>query len=110
MDRRLRDDLLVCGCIYVNAGAEKYAISDTWDLLPVGVVKIDGEFDVGDTVYIKREYEKKIIAKGIVNYSSSDLSNILGKELTKIADKLIISGKTKKIVPVIDRDKKIPYV
>ena len=44
-------------------------------LLPVGMTRIEGEFDRGDTVCITDSAQREL-ARGIANYSADDLKRI----------------------------------
>ena len=68
----------VKGTIHVNEGAKK-AILEGSSLLPVGVTKVVGIFDVGDVVSIEDENQMEF-ARGNPNYNSSQLNLI--KRLT----------------------------
>ncbi|MBN1157472.1 glutamate 5-kinase [Candidatus Woesearchaeota archaeon] len=65
------------GIIEIDDGARKALLSGK-SLLPAGVKTVKGSFNVGDIVEIKG------IAKGIVDYSSSDVERIKGKKSSEI--------------------------
>ncbi len=71
------------GAIYLDDGAVKALTSQGKSLLPSGITKIDGNFDVGDAVSCVSKEGKKI-AKGLTNYSSKDLKLIKGKRTSEI--------------------------
>jgi glutamate 5-kinase len=76
----------VKGSIHVNEGA-KAAILEGSSLLPVGVTKVVGIFDVGDVVSL--EDEKNIeFARGNPNYNSSELNLIKGLQISEVEKKL----------------------
>ncbi len=52
-------------------------------LLPSGIVKIEGNFEVGDYIRCVSKDGRKI-AKGLTNYSSEDLKRIKGKKTSEI--------------------------
>ncbi|GAJ11953.1 unnamed protein product [marine sediment metagenome] len=52
-------------------------------ILAVGVVKVDGKFNKGDTLKVF-SLDSKLIAKGISNFSSEDIEKIKGKNREKI--------------------------
>jgi glutamate 5-kinase len=60
------------GKIIVDSGADK-AIRNGKSLLPCGITSIEGKFKKGDVVRIGAH------AKGVVNFSSSDLPKLLAK-------------------------------
>ena len=76
----------VKGQIHVNEGAKK-AILEGSSLLPVGVVKVVGHFDVGDVVSLIGE-DNVEFAKGDSNYNSGELHNIKGLQATQVKKKL----------------------
>jgi glutamate 5-kinase len=76
----------VKGQIHINQGAKK-AILEGSSLLPVGVVSIVGNFNVGDVVSIVDE-NNVAFAKGNPNFSSSELNLIKGLQVTEVHKKL----------------------
>lgn len=64
------------GKIIVDKGAEN-AVKKGMGLLPSGIVEVSGEFDRGDIVDIGSD--EKVFAKGITDYTSSELNQIKGK-------------------------------
>ena len=62
------------GTVSVDDGAAR-ALARGGSLLPVGVTRIDGEFDRGDTVSVIESSQREL-ARGIVNYSADDLKRI----------------------------------
>ena len=64
------------GKLIVDNGA-KDAIKKGMGLLPSGIVEVAGMFDRGDIIEI--ESEEKVFAKGITDYTSSELNRIKGK-------------------------------
>ena len=52
-------------------------------LLPVGVIAVEGHFERGDVVACIDEQGKEV-ARGLVNYSSSETSRILRKSSSEI--------------------------
>jgi glutamate 5-kinase len=76
----------VKGNIHVNVGAKK-AILEGSSLLPVGITKVVGIFDVGDVISIKDENQKEF-ARGNPNYNSSQLNIIKGLQVTEVHKKL----------------------
>lgn len=71
------------GNIYIDEGAVKALMKNGKSLLPSGIKKVEGEFDVGDAVYCIDERGEKI-AKGLVNYSSCEIRLIRGKKSLEI--------------------------
>ncbi len=85
----------VKGTIYVNEGAKK-AILEGSSLLPVGVTKVVGIFDVGDVVSLEDENQGEF-ARGNPNYNSSQLNLIKGLQVTEVLKKLG-AGKPKEAI------------
>lgn len=73
------------GSIEVDKGAKK-AILNSMSLLPSGITNIIGDFDRGDIVEIKCNGD--VFAKGITDYTSSEIDKIKGKHTNEIADLL----------------------
>ncbi len=71
------------GEIVIDEGAVKAIRRMGSSLLPTGIVSVAGDFDVGDPVYCVDAGGKRI-AKGLSNYSASDLRRIRGKKTTEI--------------------------
>lgn len=76
----------VKGQIHVNEGAKK-AILEGSSLLPVGVSKIIGHFNVGDVVGIVDE-DNVEFAKGNPNYNSGESNLIKGLQINEVKKKL----------------------
>ncbi|MEW6714193.1 MAG: glutamate 5-kinase [Nitrospirota bacterium] len=71
------------GVIYLDDGAVNALTTQGKSLLPSGILKIEGEFEVGDYVRCVNKEGKKI-AKGLTNYSSEELERIIGKKTSEI--------------------------
>jgi glutamate 5-kinase len=67
------------GTIIIDSGAETALLKKNTSLLPVGIKSIKGKFRAGALVSIADENEKEI-ARGLVNMSSVDLGNAIGKK------------------------------
>jgi glutamate 5-kinase len=76
----------VKGQIFVNDGAKK-AILDGSSLLPVGVLRVVGNFGVGDVVSLVGE-DAVEFAKGNPGFSSGELNLIKGLQNTDVQKKL----------------------
>ena len=76
----------VKGQIYVNDGAKK-AILEGSSLLPVGVLRVVGNFGVGDVVSLVGE-DGVEFAKGNPGFSSGELNLIKGLQNTDVQKKL----------------------
>jgi glutamate 5-kinase len=75
------------GNLYIDSGAVKALIQNGKSLLPSGIKKVEGDFDIGDAVYCIDENGQRI-AKGLVNYSSCEIRLIKGKKSSEI-DKIL---------------------
>ncbi len=71
------------GSIFLDGGAVKAIVDLGKSLLPAGIIRVEGTFDVGDAVYCMDAYGNRV-AKGIVNYSSADIERIKGKKTSDI--------------------------
>jgi len=71
------------GDIIVDDGAKKALVQRGKSLLPSGVVKVRGEFDRGDSVSCLGPRGKEF-ARGLVNYSASELERIKGLKTEQI--------------------------
>jgi glutamate 5-kinase len=85
----------VKGQIHVNEGAKK-AILEGSSLLPVGIIRVVGHFNVGDIVSITDE-NKVEFAKGNPNYTSAELNLIKGLQIIE-AQKKLGSDKPKEVI------------
>jgi glutamate 5-kinase len=70
------------GEIYVNEGAKEMLIKGK-SLLPIGIIKVSGSFQKGESVRIIDE-NKKEFARGLTNYSSKEIDLIKGKKTKEI--------------------------
>jgi glutamate 5-kinase len=85
----------VKGQIHVNEGAKK-AVLEGSSLLPVGITRVVGHFNVGDVVSIVDE-SKVEFAKGNPNFTSGELNMIKGLQVTEVQKKLG-SDKPKEVI------------
>ncbi|PIV19614.1 MAG: glutamate 5-kinase [Elusimicrobia bacterium CG_4_10_14_3_um_filter_49_12_50_7] len=72
-----------CSSISVDAGAYKAIVKNGRSLLAAGITGTDGVFAEGDTVNIA--HGTKIFARGIVNYSDSEVRKIQGCQSSGIS-------------------------
>jgi glutamate 5-kinase len=79
----MADHLRVTGQLKLDAGAVKVLCNEGKSLLPVGVTAVEGHFERGDVVACVDE-QGKAVARGLVNYSSSETSRILRKSSSEI--------------------------
>ena len=77
----------VRGIIWVDEGAEKALVYHGKSLLPSGIVKTEGDFRRGECIELHNTADK-VIAKGITNYSSSDVNKVKGLKSIDIEKKL----------------------
>lgn len=75
------------GAVWVDPGAEQAVMDNGKSLLPSGVVKIEGHFASGDCVEM-RNASGAVIARGIANYSSSEMERIKGLKSVDIEKEL----------------------
>ncbi len=73
----------VMGSLTINKGAKDALIIRQTSLLPVGVVKCDGDFAANDAISIFDE-DNNEIARGISNYDAQDIKKIMGIRSDKI--------------------------
>jgi glutamate 5-kinase len=71
------------GSLVIDEGAVNAILKSGKSLLPSGIVKVEGVFDIGDAVYCV-DLRGNRIAKGIVNYSFNDAEKIKGRKTSEI--------------------------
>jgi len=71
------------GSLYIDPGAAKVMQNRTSSLLPVGVLRVEGDFDRGATVKIL-DTNGKEIALGIASYSSNSMQQLCGHHSVEI--------------------------
>ena len=71
------------GKLVLDAGAVKVLKTEGKSLLPIGVIGVQGQFERGDVVACLNEAGIEV-ARGIVNYNSTDASRIKRKASTEI--------------------------
>jgi glutamate 5-kinase len=79
----LADHLRLGGKLVLDAGAVKVLKADGKSLLPIGVIKVEGNFDRGDVVACVDEAGNEV-ARGIVNYNSNEATRIMRKASSEI--------------------------
>ena len=75
------------GDIIVDEGAKKAVLEKGKSLLPSGVIEVKGRFGVGACVRLM-DQKARVIGKGLVNYSSSDIIKIRGLKTSEIEERL----------------------
>ncbi len=74
----------VQGSIVVDAGCEAALSKDgACSILPAGVLAVDGTYEIGNTISIVNAQGHEL-ARGITNFSASDIELIKGKQTTAI--------------------------
>ena len=73
------------GILSLDMGAVKAVTEQGGSLLPVGITKVEGEFDKGDVVSMHNLAGEEI-ARGYTNYCAEDLSKIIGQPTENLAD------------------------
>jgi glutamate 5-kinase len=71
------------GTLTVDEGARKALIERGKSLLPVGVIKVKGDFEFGNALTLLDESGKEI-GRGLVNYNSRDLGRIKGLKTSAV--------------------------
>jgi glutamate 5-kinase len=72
------------GEIVVDQGAARVLRQHGSSLLPVGIAEVRGSFEVGDAVEVVAEGEP--IGKGISDYSSRELSRVIGMKTEQVRE------------------------
>ncbi|RME83009.1 MAG: glutamate 5-kinase [Caldilineae bacterium] len=65
------------GRVQVDAGAVKALTEQGGSLLPIGITRVIGQFERGDTISICTEQDREI-ARGVVRYHAEDVRRIKG--------------------------------
>lgn len=83
LKRWLRHGSKPKGIVTVDAGARRALAEGGKSLLPSGVIGVSGDFDRGDLVAVHDDqgYE---FARGLINYSSSEMKKIKGQKTAAI--------------------------
>jgi len=79
----LADHLQLRGSVRLDAGAARALVAGGRSLLPIGVTEVSGEFERGEAVAI-RDAEGREIARGLINYSSSETRLIMRRPSSEI--------------------------
>ncbi len=74
------------GRLSVDAGAARVLRERGSSLLPVGIVAVEGDFDAGDAVEVIAD--GSMVGKGIVDYASSELSQVIGMKSEQVREQL----------------------
>ncbi len=76
--------LKTSGKIFVDKGAAEAIVKKGKSLLPSGIKKVEGNFEKGQQVIIIDDSSKKNIGRGLISYSSEDLTKIIGIKSSQI--------------------------
>lgn len=74
------------GRLTVDAGAARVLRESGSSLLAVGIVAVEGRFEVGDAVEVASD--GTVIGKGVADYSSQELSRVLGMKSAQVRELL----------------------
>jgi glutamate 5-kinase len=75
------------GRLLLDAGAVRAVASGVASLLPAGITGINGSFEAGDAVEIT-DAAGLVIARGLVNFSSAELPQMLGRSTRELGEDL----------------------
>jgi glutamate 5-kinase len=75
------------GRLVLDDGAVAAVSSGVRSLLPAGITAVDGDFEAGDPVEIA-DNAGRVVARGLVNYSSQELPEMLGRSTRELARNL----------------------
>jgi glutamate 5-kinase len=73
------------GSLSIDEGAVRALMERGKSLLPSGIISLAGHFEAGDAVYCVDARGKRI-AKGLTNYSSSEVEKIKRKKTKEIEE------------------------
>ncbi len=85
------------GSIVIDKGGEYAIIHEKKSLLPAGVNKVEGSFEIGNNVSILNESYKEI-ARGLTNFSSVEIELIKGLNTKMIPEVLGVDTYFKEVV------------
>ncbi|MGC8660753.1 MAG: glutamate 5-kinase, partial [Desulfomonilaceae bacterium] len=71
------------GSVYVDGGAADAILSHGKSLLPIGVKKVEGNFEDGSAIRIL-SLTGETLAVGLINYSSDEIQKIMGRQTPEI--------------------------
>jgi glutamate 5-kinase len=74
------------GVLSVDDGAATVLRERGSSLLPVGITRVEGDFQPGDAVDVA--VDGSIVGKGIVDYSAAELSQVIGLQSAEVREKL----------------------
>jgi len=83
----LADHLQLRGKLVLDQGAIEALKKEGKSLLPIGVTKVEGDFDRGEVV-VCEDAEGHEIARGLINYNATETKKIMGKSTNAIENLL----------------------
>ncbi len=83
--RWLANHLRLRGRVTLDAGAVKALTQGHKSLLPIGVIKVEGDFERGDVVACVDEHGVEC-GRGLINYSAADTARIMRQPSSRILD------------------------
>ena len=84
------------GSIYVDDGCAEAILRQGSSILPIGILSVEGDFSEGETVQIMQGDQE--IARGIVNYSASDINCIKGHQSSEIEELLSVNAAYEEVI------------
>lgn len=84
------------GSLFLDSGASNAIQNQGTSLLPIGVENASGKFKRGDVVDCKNQ-NGEIIARGVVNYTSDEISKLFKQPSNKISEIVGYAGDTELI-------------
>jgi glutamate 5-kinase len=79
----LADHVRLAGKLWLDAGAVRALVRDGKSLLPIGVVRCEGQFERGEVLGCC-DPDGKEVARGLVNYSAAETQRILRRPSAEI--------------------------
>ncbi len=76
------------GAVLIDDGAAKAVRERGASLLARGVTGVSGSFELGDAVLVRRASDARDVARGLTNFSSAELTKIIGVESARFEDTL----------------------
>ncbi|MEV5201010.1 glutamate 5-kinase [Streptomyces sp. NPDC053720] len=75
------------GSLTLDDGAVQAVVERHSSLLPAGIASVEGEFTAGDPVEL-RDLEGRPVARGLVNFDSKEIPQLLGRSTRDLAREL----------------------
>lgn len=82
----------VTGKLILDAGAVDAVVTRQTSLLPVGVTRIEGTFEAGDTVDLC-DPQGVAVARGLVGYGAKELHSLVGHRLDDLTSRISPRGR-----------------